>query len=73
MVVSYTADGREFKPGVPELWSNTPLQGNPVYQFYDLAPDGRRLAVVGFSENAAPPKPPTQIGFLLNWPGALTR
>jgi eukaryotic-like serine/threonine-protein kinase len=42
MVVSYAANGSEFHPGKPELWSDTPLQGNLVYQFYDLAPDGKR-------------------------------
>jgi Tol biopolymer transport system component len=71
MVVSYSVSGSEFRPGRPESWSNTPLQGNPVYHFYDLAPDGKRLAVVGFDDEIAPPKPPTSIRFLINWPGAL--
>ena len=72
MVVSYAANGSEFKPGRPELWSDTPLQGNPVFQFYDLAPDGKRLAVVGLNDEIALPKPPTSIRFLINWPAELT-
>ena len=72
MVVSYSVDGGEFKPGKPELWSDTPLKGDPVFQFYDLSPDGKRLAVVGISEELAPSKPPNAIGLLINWPAAST-
>jgi serine/threonine-protein kinase len=71
MVVGYSVNGSEFKPGSPEPWSNTPLQGNPVYHFYDLAPDGKRLAVVGLNDQTAPAKPPTSIRFLINSPGEL--
>jgi Tol biopolymer transport system component len=69
MVLSYSVSGSEFKPGSPEPWSDTPLQGNPVLHFYDLAPDGKRLAVVELNDATAPPKPPTSIRFLINWPG----
>ena len=68
MVVGYSVAEGEFKLGRPELWSDTPLQGNPVYHFYDLAPDGKRLAVVELNDQAAPAKPPTSIRFLINWP-----
>ena len=71
MVVSYAVNGSEFKPGKPELWSEMPLQGNPVYHFYDLAPDGKRLAVVGLNDEVAPGRPATGIRFLINWPGEL--
>jgi hypothetical protein len=70
MVVSYSADGGEFRPGKPELWSDTPLRGDPVFQYYDLAPDGKRLAVVGLNDDLAS-KPATRIGLLIHWPGVL--
>ena len=72
MVVGYSDAGGEFKTGTPEPWSNTPLQGSPVFRFYDLSPDGKRLAVVGLSEDLTPPQPANRIGFLINWPGALS-
>jgi serine/threonine-protein kinase len=72
MVAAYTVNGAEFHPGRPELWSDTPLQGNPVFQFYDLSPDGKRLAVVDLNDQMAPPRPPTSIRFLINWPRELT-
>jgi hypothetical protein len=71
MVASYSVDGSEFKPGRPEPWSDTPFQGNPVYRFYDLAPDGLRLAVIGLNDEVAPAKPPTSIRFLIDWPAVL--
>jgi serine/threonine-protein kinase len=46
MVVDYTADGGTFSPGRPRVWSQErllPLGGNYPY---DLAPDGKRFAIV---------------------------
>jgi hypothetical protein len=42
-----------------------------VLRFYDLAPDGSRLAVVELDQDRTPPKVATRIGLLINWPGAL--
>jgi hypothetical protein len=71
MVTTYSVSAGEFKPGSVEPWSNTPLQGNPVFGFYDLSADGKRLAVVGLDDEIAAPKPPTSIRFLINWPAEL--
>jgi gluconolactonase len=37
-----------------------------------FSPDGKRLAVVGLSEDLTPPQPANRIRFLINWPGALS-
>ena len=45
MVASYTTNGNSFVPGKPRLWSEKRLLRLPA-QSYDLAPDGKRFAVV---------------------------
>src|SRR5262249_21332482 len=50
MVVDYKTSGHSFFPGKPKRWSNTPIlnpSGNPDF---DLAPDGKRFAVVPMAE-----------------------
>ena len=47
MVVEYTANGASFTNGTPRVWSETPVRATPpVYQPLDLAPDGKRFAVL---------------------------
>jgi Tol biopolymer transport system component len=53
MVVNYGTSGYSFVPGKPKRWSDTPIQnlsGNPEF---DLAPDGKRFAIIPLSEGAS--------------------
>jgi serine/threonine-protein kinase len=45
MVASYNTKGDSFVPGKPQVWSETRLLADPL-STYDLAPDGKRFAVV---------------------------
>jgi serine/threonine-protein kinase len=46
MVVEYTAGSDAFSPGKPRMWSQTSLPSLGGNYPYDLAPDGKRFAVV---------------------------
>jgi Tol biopolymer transport system component len=46
MVVSYTSTADSFVADKPRLWSSIPLADTGTYPNYDVAPDGRRLAVL---------------------------
>ena len=70
MVVSYTAGGDIFAPGKPRLWSYKRLLRSPA-QNYDLAPDGKRFAVVLATDGTA--EPITQLTVLLNFFDELRR
>jgi Tol biopolymer transport system component len=77
MAVSYTvirqAGGDSFVADKPRLWSETGLRDiNTNYSNYDLAPDGKRLAVM-LADDANGDKPPTHLTFLLNFFDELRR
>jgi hypothetical protein len=44
MVATYTVEGDSFKADKPRLWSEQPLLPRPRQRFFDLHPDGDRLA-----------------------------
>jgi len=46
MVVDYTASSDSFAAGKPQVWSQKSLEYAGGNYPYDLAPDGKRLAVV---------------------------
>jgi serine/threonine-protein kinase len=46
MAVAYTAKGDAFALGKPRVWSEKRLVRVPVGYPYDLASDGKRVAVV---------------------------
>jgi hypothetical protein len=49
---SYTVTGNSFTPGTPRVWSEKRFV-NPVTESpYDLAPDGKRFAVILPTEDA---------------------
>ena len=52
MVVGYSVSGDSFAPGKPRLWSDKPLLGDAAQLNLDLAPDGKRFAVVIAPETA---------------------
>ena len=70
MVASYTASGDTFVPGRPRLWSDRRLLRSPS-QNYDLAPDGKRFAVVLAADGTA--ETFTQLTVLLNFFDELRR
>jgi len=66
-VVDYTAKGDSFEAGKPRVWSETPIRVTPSgFPALDLAPDGKRFAVLPMSEVAAE-KDSVHVTFLLNF------
>jgi serine/threonine protein kinase/WD40 repeat protein len=70
MVAEYTAKGDQFTPGTPRVWSDTPIRPmirslTPGLQSLDLAPDGRRFAVL-LRDVATDQKGSVHVTFLLN-------
>ncbi|HYW46944.1 MAG TPA: protein kinase [Bryobacteraceae bacterium] len=73
MVASYTANGDTFMPGPARVWSElgpTRLGNTPMY---DVAPDGKRVAMVLDAGAAAGQKPATSLRILLNFFDELRR
>ena len=69
MVTGYAARGDALAFGKPLVWSPHPLMnvGPTPWRAHDLAPDGKRLAVVLNADGTADPKPITHLTFLLNF------
>jgi serine/threonine-protein kinase len=72
MVVDYTVDGATFVPGKPRLWSDKQLFYTGTMNF-DLAPDGKRFAVLAPVDDARPDKGTVHVVFLLNFFDELRR
>jgi len=75
MVTSYTANGTAFEWTKPRVWSERRVLdvGSPPYQTFDIAPDGKRSAVVLYTDGTAEEKPVTSVTFLLNFFDELRR
>ena len=54
MVSTYTVVGDSFVAGKPRLWSDTRLVNMGLTQNFDLAPDGKRFAVLMSAEGTEP-------------------
>ena len=65
-VAEYSAKGDSFTARKPRVWSETRLLDAP-FSVYDLAPDGRRFAVVLYTDGTAEQKPITHLTFLQNF------
>ena len=65
MVVSYTAKGATFTADRPRLWSDHRFANFVTSKNYDLAPDGKRFAVLEVPESEQ--KPETHVNVLLNF------
>ena len=63
MAVSYTVKGDVFVPDKPRLW----VSGLGGLTSFDLAPDGKRLAVLAPVVTAEAPKADHEVGLLLNF------
>src|SRR5690348_8211691 len=73
MVTSYTVTGNSFTPGTPRVWSEKRF-GNPVTESrYDLAPDGKRFAVILDTERAREEKAVTGVTVVVNFFDELRR
>ncbi len=72
MVVDYTVEGPSFVPGKPRLWSDHQIFYTGTMNL-DLAPDGKRFAVLAPVEKAAGDQDSTHIVFLLNFFDELRR
>jgi serine/threonine-protein kinase len=72
MEVDYSAHGDSFIPGKPRLWSERQIY-NPGLLGLDLAPDGKRFAVLVPAEYAGPAKGSVHVTFLLNFFDELRR
>ena len=46
MVVEYTANSDALAAGKPRVWSETPVRATAMGLQLDLAPDGKRFAVL---------------------------
>ena len=75
MAVGYSVQGDSFVPDKPRLWSEKPLLPSlsPVTSTYDVAPDGKRFAVVLYEDGTAEEKPIRHVTFLLNFFDELRR
>jgi len=61
MVVSYKVIGDSFVPGEPAVWSEKPVVDLGELYSYDVAPDGKHVAVVLYPDGAAEQKPATSL------------
>jgi hypothetical protein len=75
MVVDYAIQGDSFVAGTPRPWKDKLLLnlGSPPVYTYDVAPDGKRIAAVLYSDGTADEKPITHVTFLLNFFDELRR
>jgi Tol biopolymer transport system component/predicted Ser/Thr protein kinase len=72
MAVDYTVHGSSFVPGKPRLWYDKPLFSVRVSNL-DLAPDGKRFAVLAQPESAPGAASPARVTFLFNFFDELRR
>jgi hypothetical protein len=72
MAVSYTAKGDSFAASKPRVWLETRLRVSDN-STWDLAPDGKRAAVVLAEDSDASRSGPTRLTFLLNFFDELRR
>jgi hypothetical protein len=67
MAVKYSVKGDSFEAERPRLWAPKLGGLEAVRSAWDLAPDGKRLAVVMPVETAETPKAEHEVVFLLNF------
>jgi serine/threonine-protein kinase len=73
MVAPYSAKGDSFAADKPRLWSTTRILDAPPASSFDIAPDGKRFAILAPAEGAGEQKLPTQMIFLFNYFDELRR
>ena len=65
MVAAYETQGDSFLAGKPRLWSETAFSNFSTMSNFDIAPDGKRFAVIMASEKLG--KPQNELTVLLNF------
>jgi serine/threonine-protein kinase len=73
MVVDYRVDNDSFIGGKPRLWSEQRIYFPGGFSNLDLAPDGKRFAVLAPTENAGSAKGSVHVTFLENFFDELRR
>ena len=73
MVVNYTANGGSFIAEKPHTWTEDILTSTNAGFHYDLAPDGKRAAIMLLNEDEDASKSVTHLTFLLNFSDELQR
>jgi len=73
MVSEYTTAGMTFSPGRPRQWSDTAFLTTPGLPNLDLAPDGKRFAIIPASQYGGDTKGSVHATFLLNFFDELKR
>jgi serine/threonine-protein kinase len=72
-VATYTTSGNSFSPGKSRVWSERQLGDWGVNRMYDLAPDGKRFAVVLDTDQTGDSKPAMSVTVLVNFFDELRR
>jgi eukaryotic-like serine/threonine-protein kinase len=73
MVATYTANGDTFVADKPRLWSEKRLANTGLTPLFDLAPDGKRFAVLVAEEGREPPAVQNHVTLILNFFDELRR
>lgn len=74
MVSDYTAKGDSFSYSKPRVWSDVALNaGNGLEPYFDIAPDGKRFAVVPQADAAQEKQGNLHATFLLNFADEVRR
>lgn len=73
MAASYTIEGDTFVPDKPRVWIAKLGAGPAQAAVWDLAPDGKRVAVLTPLENVEAPKPDHEVVVLENFFDELRR
>jgi hypothetical protein len=72
-VADYTAQGDSFVPAKPRLWSDQQILSTRTILSLDLAPDGRRFAVLAIPGAPSEEKGNVHVTFLMNFFDELRR
>jgi serine/threonine-protein kinase len=72
-VVSYSSKGDSFSPGTPHLWCDQRIADLGVNRSYDVAPDGKRLAVILPVDDIGEAKATPRVTVLVNFFDELQR
>jgi Tol biopolymer transport system component len=67
MVADYVLEGDSIHPGKPRRWTDTRFLPFSIFSAFDVAPDGKRIALVSRGTQADLPKGNLHATMLVNW------
>ena len=73
MVASYTVEGDSFRADKPRLWSEARVLQRPRQRFFDLHPDGNRIAAVAAAPETQAAIKEDKVVFIFNFFDELRR